>query len=159
MTESMAFRGDLLHDRYVIDEIDQQIVTLLLEDGRRSYGDIGRHVSLSAPSVKRRVDALRERGAITGFTARLNPNALGQTTEALVELFYAPGILLDEVAARLRAVPEVVEAWSVTGDADAIARVRTQSNADLERVIRRLQLDGSVRRTRSQIVLSQLVDR
>jgi DNA-binding Lrp family transcriptional regulator len=159
MTVSMAFRRDLLHDCYVIDEIDQQIVTLLLEDGRRSYGDIGRRVSLSAPSVKRRVDALRERGAITGFTARLNPDALGQTTEALVELFYAPGTLLDEVAERLRAVPEVVEAWSVTGDADAIARVRTQSNADLERVIRRLQLDGSVRRTRSQIVLSQLVDR
>jgi DNA-binding Lrp family transcriptional regulator len=155
----MAFCRDLLHDHCVFDEIDQQIVTLLLEDGRRSYGDIGRRVSLSAPSVKRRVDALRERGAITGFTARLNPNALGQTTEALVELFYAPGTQLDEVAERLRAVPEVVEAWSVTGDADAIARVRTQSNADLERVIRRLQLDGSVRRTRSQIVLSQLVDR
>jgi DNA-binding Lrp family transcriptional regulator len=155
----MAIHGSLLHDHCVIDEIDQQIVTLLLEDGRRSYGDIGRQVSLSAPSVKRRVDALRDRGAITGFTARLNPNALGQTTEALVELFYAPGTLLDEVAARLRAVPEVVEAWSVTGDADAIARVRTRSNADLEGVIRRLQLDGSVRRTRSQIVLSQLVDR
>jgi DNA-binding Lrp family transcriptional regulator len=157
MTDSMAFCGNLLHDRYVIDEIDQQIVTLLLEDGRRSYGDIGRRVSLSAPSVKRRVDALRARGAITGFTARLNPTVLGQTTEALVELFYAPGTQLDEVAQRLRAVPEVVEAWSVTGDADAIARVRTASNADLEGVIRRLQLDGSVRRTRSQIVLSQLV--
>ena len=149
----------MLHDRYVFDEIDQQIVTLLLEDGRRSYGDIGRRVSLSAPSVKRRVDALRERGAITGFTARLNPAAMGQTTEALVELFYAPGTQLDEVAERLRAVPEVVEAWSVTGDADAIARVRTKSNADLEGVIRRLQLDGSVRRTRSQVVLSQLVGR
>lgn len=143
----------------MIDEIDRHIVALLVEDGRRSYGDIGRRVSLSAPSVKRRVDALRERGAITGFTARLDPTALGQTTEALVELFYAPGILLDEVAARLRAVPEVVEAWSVTGDADAIARVRTASNADLEGVIRRLQLDGSVRRTRSQIILSRLVDR
>ncbi len=153
----MAFRVDLLHDRYVIDEIDQQIVTLLMEDGRRSYGDIGRRVSLSAPSVKRRVDALRARGAITGFTARLDPSALGQTTEALVELFYAPGTLLDEVAAGLDGVPEVVEAWSVTGDADAIARVRTASNADLERVIRRLQLDGSVQRTRTQIVLSQLV--
>jgi len=155
----MAIRRDMLHDRYVFDEIDQQIVTLLLEDGRRSYGDIGRRVSLSAPSVKRRVDALRERGAITGFTARLNPAAMGQTTEALVELFYAPGTQLDEVAERLRAVPEVVEAWSVTGDADAIARVRTKSNADLEGVIRRLQLDGSVRRTRSQVVLSQLVGR
>jgi DNA-binding Lrp family transcriptional regulator len=159
MAESMALSPDLLHDHCVIDEIDEQIVTLLLEDGRRSYGDIGRRVSLSAPSVKRRVDALRARGAITGFTARLDPTVLGQTTEALVELFYAPGTQLDEVAERLRAVPEVVEAWSVTGDADAIARVRTASNADLERVIRRLQLDGSVRRTRSQVVLSQLVDR
>jgi DNA-binding Lrp family transcriptional regulator len=153
----MAFPGNLLHNCYVIDEIDQQIVTLLLEDGRRSYGDIGRRVSLSAPSVKRRVDALRARGAITGFTARLDPAVLGQTTEAFVELFFAPGTQLDEVAERLRAVPEVVEAWSVTGDADAIARVRTASNADLEGVIRRLQLDGSVRRTRSQIALSQLV--
>jgi hypothetical protein len=46
-----------------------------------------------------------------------------------VELFYAPGTLLDEVAERLRERPEVVEAWSVTGEADAIARVRTQDNA------------------------------
>ncbi len=140
-----------------MDDIDQQIVALLVEDARRSYGDIGRQVALSAPSVKRRVDALRERGAITGFTALLDHRALGQTTEALVELFYAPGTLLDEVARRLSRHPEVVEAWSVTGDADAIARVRTASNADLERLIMRLQADGSVTRTRSQVVLSQLV--
>jgi DNA-binding Lrp family transcriptional regulator len=142
-----------------MDPLDQQIVALLVEDGRRSYGDIGRRVSLSAPSVKRRVDALRDRGAITGFTALLDHRALGQTTEALVELFYAPGTLLDEITARLHHHPEVVEAWSVTGDADAIARVRTTSNADLERVIMRLQQDGSVVRTRSQVVLSQLVQR
>jgi DNA-binding Lrp family transcriptional regulator len=142
-----------------MDAIDQQIVALLVEDARRSYGDIGRHVSLSAPSVKRRVDALRARGAIEGFTAVLDHRAMGQATEALIELFYAPGTLLDEVAERLRAVPEVVEAWSVTGEADAIARVRTRSNADLERLIRALQEDGSVLRTRSQVVLSALVTR
>jgi DNA-binding Lrp family transcriptional regulator len=140
-----------------MDALDQQIIALLVEDGRRSYGDIGRRVSLSAPSVKRRVDALREHGAITGFTALLDHHAMGQTTEALVELFYAPGTLLDEVAIRLKHHPEVIEAWSVTGDADAIARVRTGSNAELERVIMRLQQDGSVVRTRSQVVLSQLV--
>jgi DNA-binding Lrp family transcriptional regulator len=140
-----------------MDDLDQQIITLLVKDGRRSYGDIGRRVSLSAPSVKRRVDALREHGAITGFTALLDHHAMGQTTEALVELFYAPGTLLDEVTIRLKKHPEVIEAWSVTGDADAIARVRTGSNAELERVIMRLQQDGSVVRTRSQVVLSQLV--
>ncbi len=76
-----------------------------------------------------------------------------------MELFYAPGTLLDEIARRLARHPEVVEAWSVTGEADAIARVRTADNADLERLIMELQRDGQVVRTRSQIVMSQLVRR
>jgi DNA-binding Lrp family transcriptional regulator len=142
-----------------VDTVDHQIVALLVEDARRSYEDIGRRVSLSAPSVKRRVDALRERGAIEGFTAVLDHSAMGRTTEALLELFFAPGTQLDEVAARLRRHPEVAEAWSVTGDADAVARVRTEDNGALERLIMELQRDGSVVRTRSVVVLSRLVTR
>jgi len=125
-------------------------------DGRRTYGDIGEHVSLSPPAVKRRVDRLRASGVLRGFTAVVDHSALGAATEALVELFCAPGTLLDEVARRLKQHPEVVEAWSVTGEADAIARVRTQDNADLERLIMEIQRDGLVERTRSQIVMSQL---
>jgi Lrp/AsnC family leucine-responsive transcriptional regulator len=140
-----------------MDDTDRKILALLVEDGRRSYDDIGRRVSLSAPAVKRRVDRLRARGALRGFTALIDHAALGDHTEALVELFYAAGTQLEEVARTLRAHPEVVEAWSVTGEADAIARVRTRDNADLERLIMDLQRDGSVERTRSQVVLSRLV--
>ena len=142
-----------------MDAVDRQILALLLEDGRRTYDDIAGHVSLSAPSVKRRVDRLLSTGALQGFTALVDDAALGSRTEALVELFYAPGTLLDEVARRLARHPEVVEAWSVTGEADAIARVRTRDNADLERLIMELQRDGLLTRTRSQIVMSQLVRR
>jgi Lrp/AsnC family transcriptional regulator, leucine-responsive regulatory protein len=140
-----------------VDDPDRQILALLVEDGRRTYDDIGRHVSLSAPAVKRRVDRLRERGALHGFTAVVDHAALGDRTEALIELFFAPGTLLEQVARTLRSHTEVVEAWSVTGDADAIARVRTIDNADLERLIMDLQRDGLVQRTRSQVVLSRLV--
>ncbi len=139
--------------------IDRKIVALLIEDARRSYDDIGQQVALSASAVKRRVDRLRRDGAIRGFTAVIDHAALGTATEALLELFYAPGTLLDEVAATLRSHPEVVEAWSVTGEADAIARVRTADNADLERLIMDLQRERLVVRTRSQVVLSRLVDR
>ena len=130
---------------------------MLVEDGRRSYDDLGRHVSLSASAAKRRVDRLRATGALRGFTAVIDQEALGASTEALVELFYAPGTLLDAVADSLRTHPEVVEAWSVTGDPDAIARVRTRDNAALERLIMDLQRDGHVVRTRSQIVMSRLI--
>lgn len=142
-----------------MDDPDKQILALLVEDARRTYDDIGRRVNLSAPSVKRRVDRLRENGALEGFTAVVDHGAMGWNTEALVELFFKPGTQLDEVARILREHPEVAEAWSVTGDADAIARVRTEDNAALERLIMNLQRHGLVIRTRSQIVMSRLVGR
>jgi Lrp/AsnC family transcriptional regulator, leucine-responsive regulatory protein len=142
-----------------VDALDRKILALLQEDGRRTYGDIGKRVRLSAPSVKRRVDKLLASGALEGFTAVVEHGALGWNTEALVELFFEAGTTLDRVAATLREHPEVVEAWSVTGEADAIARVRTEDNADLERLIMDLQRNGLVVRTRSQVVLSRLVSR
>jgi Lrp/AsnC family leucine-responsive transcriptional regulator len=84
---------------------------------------------------------------------------MGWNTEALVELFFRPGTQLDEVGHILREHPEVVEAWSVTGDPDAIARVRTEDNVALERLIMELQRNGLVIRTRSQVVMSRLVGR
>jgi Lrp/AsnC family leucine-responsive transcriptional regulator len=128
-----------------------------VEDGRRTYDDVARRVGLSAPSVKRRVDRLRRSGALEGFTAVVDHGAMGWNTEALVELFFQAGTTLDRVARTLREHPEVVEAWSVTGEADAIARVRTEDNAALERLIMDLQRNGLVIRTRSQVVMSRLV--
>jgi Lrp/AsnC family leucine-responsive transcriptional regulator len=141
------------------DDVDRRILACLTEDGRATYDEVGRRVSLSAPAVKRRVDRLRERGVLKGFTALVDPAALGSTTEALIELFYAPGIGLDEVRESLRPLPEVVEAWSVTGDADCIVRVRARDPQDLERVIMELQRESSVVRTRSLIVMSRLIER
>jgi DNA-binding Lrp family transcriptional regulator len=140
-----------------MDATDRKILALLMDDGRRTYDDLAQRVSLSAPAVKRRVDRLRRDGALRGFTAIVDHAALGASTEALVELYFAPGTLLGQVAAILRRHPEVVEAWSVTGEADAVARVRTADNADLERLIMELQRDGLVVRTSSVVVLSQLV--
>jgi Lrp/AsnC family transcriptional regulator, leucine-responsive regulatory protein len=142
-----------------MDDLDRQILALLVADGRRTYDDIARQVALSAPAVKRRIDRLRATGALQSFTAVIDHAALGDRTEALIELFFAPGTLLDAVAQTLRRHPEVVDAWSVTGEADAIARVRTHDNGDLERLIMDLQRDGLVQRTRSQVVLSRLVHR
>jgi DNA-binding Lrp family transcriptional regulator len=140
-----------------MDAVDREILALLIDDGRRTYDDIAGRVKLTAPSVKRRVDRLRASGALQGYTAVVDHAALGWDTEALVELFYRPGTTLAEVARTLRKHPEVAEAWSVTGEADAIARVRTSDNADLERLIIDLQRNGLVERTRSQVVLSRLV--
>jgi DNA-binding Lrp family transcriptional regulator len=154
-----AYRLPTMIDLLRVDEIDRKIIALLTEDARRTYDDIGGAVALSAPAVKRRVDRLRRDGVLRGFTAVVDPVALGLATEALIELFYAPGIGLDEVRRSLLPHPEVVEAWSITGDADCTVRVRARDPQDLERVIMALQREASVVRTRSQVILSRLVER
>ena len=60
-----------------MDAIDQKIVALMREDARRSFKDIGKRVSLSAPAVKRRVDRLQSEGVIKGYTTTVDHSAFG----------------------------------------------------------------------------------
>src|SRR5579864_8665883 len=96
-----------------LDDIDARIVTALISDARASYAVIGDQVGLSAPAVKRREDRLRASGAITGFTARVDPAALGWTTEAYIELFCGGRTSPEEIATAIRRYPEVVDACTV----------------------------------------------
>src|SRR5579875_3491982 len=103
-----------------LDEIDERIVGALVEDARASYAEIGALVGLSAPAVKRRVDRLRAEGLITGFTALVDPAALGWATEAFVELYCTGRTSPDEIRAAMQDTSEVVAAYTVTGEADAL---------------------------------------
>ena len=142
-----------------VDDIDARIVAALIRDARASYAVIGDEVGLSAPAVKRRVDRLRAAGAITGFSARVDPAAMGWTTEAYVELFCAVRTFPEEIGAAVRRYPEVVAACTVTGEADALVHIRAADVRHFEDVMERIRAEPFVVRTRSVIVLSRLVDR
>ena len=142
-----------------MDDIDARIVAALLRNGRASYAVIGDEVGLSAPAVKRRVDRLRAAGAITGFSARVDPAAMGWTTEAYVELFCGGRTSPDEIGAAVRRYPEVADACTITGEADALVHIRAADVRHFEDVMERIRAEPFVVRTRSVIVLSRLVDR
>ncbi|MFE4016720.1 Lrp/AsnC family transcriptional regulator, partial [Streptomyces sp. NPDC059101] len=90
-----------------LNDLDERIVHALAEDARRSYADIGQEVGLSAPAVKRRVDRLRADGAITGFTVRVDPAALGWETEGFIEIFCRRNTSPDAIHRGLSRYPEV----------------------------------------------------
>jgi DNA-binding Lrp family transcriptional regulator len=142
-----------------VDNIDTRIVAALIRDARLSYAVVGNEVGLSAPAVKRRVDRLRSAGAITGFSARVDPAAMGWTTEAYVELFCGGRTSPDEIASAVRRYPEVADACTVTGEADALVHIRAADVRHFEDVMERIRAEPFVIRTRSVIVLSRLVDR
>src|SRR5260370_24209533 len=107
-----------------LDDLDQKIIGALIEDARATYAEIGTQVGLSAPAVKRRVDRLRATGAITGFSARVDPAVLGWTTEAYVEVFCRGPTSPADIRAAVARYPEVVDACTVTRGADALLRLR-----------------------------------
>jgi DNA-binding Lrp family transcriptional regulator len=139
--------------------MDQQIVAWLSRDARSSYRIIGDAIGLSAPAVKRRVDRLLDSGVIERFSAVIDPRALGWSTECFVELFCEgrtpPGV----IATVLSRYPEVVGAYTITGDPDALVHMRASDTAHLESTLERIRSEPFVVRTRSVIVLSKLLER
>jgi DNA-binding Lrp family transcriptional regulator len=142
-----------------MDAIDQQILGCLLRDGRATYAEIGAEVGLSAPATKRRVDRMRTSGAIRGFTALVDPAALGWTTEAYVEVYCKGTVSPQELRRSLERVPEVVGACTVSGAADALLHVLARDVRHLERALEQVRDERNVDHTESIIVLSRLIDR
>ncbi|HTX84504.1 MAG TPA: Lrp/AsnC family transcriptional regulator [Streptosporangiaceae bacterium] len=141
------------------DDLDRRIVAALVDDARATYAEVGAQVGLSAPAVKRRVDRLRHSGAITGFAAQVDHSALGWTTEAYVELFCRGRTSPAEIAAAVSKHPEVIDACTITGEADALVHIRAADIRHFEQVVERIGAEPFVVRTRSVIVLSTLVHR
>lgn len=141
-----------------IDAVDQRIIALLVADARASYAEIGAKVSLSAPAVKRRVDRLRSSGVIKGFTTVIEPSAVGWTTEAFVELFCTGRTTPAQITVATRRHPEVVGAYTVSGEADALVHLRAADIGHLEQALEKLRAEPFVTSTRSMVVLSRLVE-
>jgi DNA-binding Lrp family transcriptional regulator len=141
----------------LMNPIDRQIVARLVADARSSYSEIGSAVGLSAPAVKRRVDKLLDTGVLRGFTAVVDPGALGWGTEAFVEVHCRGNVAPFRIRDGLLSLPEVVEAYTVSGAADAIVHLRASGIAHLESALERLRALDFVDRTISTVVLSTLV--
>jgi DNA-binding Lrp family transcriptional regulator len=142
-----------------MDATDREIVALLREDARRSFQDIGRHVHLSAPAVKRRVDRLERSGVILGYTAIVDPPVFGWHAEAFVDM-YCEGRMPGEAIKRaVENEPGVVSAHTVAGEASALLHVMAEDTKGLESVLERIRASDGVSRTVTQVVLSTLFQR
>ena len=140
--------------------MDRRLIDCLLEDGRAGYAALGDRVGLSAPAVKRRIDRLVDDGVVRGFTAVIDPDLMGWSVEAYVEVHCRGTISPEELRAAFAQVPEVREAATVSGAADAILHLVARDVRDLERALERVRLEvANVDHTDTAIVLSRLIDR
>src|SRR5207253_8813310 len=113
-----------------IDATDRKIIGELGSDGRVSFAELGRRVSLSPPAVAERVQRLERAGVITGYRAELDPLALGYALTAIVRVKPAPRQLdrIPELAAQL---PQVGECLRITGEDCFLLTVHLRSIDEL----------------------------
>jgi len=137
----------------VLDDVDRRIIDLLIEDGRRSASEIGRHVNLSPAAAKRRIDRLERLGVITGYRPVVDHAKLGNAIEAFVEVRFEGATQVADIDTAFAKLSELVEAFTIAGDPDALVRLRVADLDHLKRVIDQIRRRGGIVGTKTLIVL------
>jgi Lrp/AsnC family leucine-responsive transcriptional regulator len=136
-----------------VEDLDRQIVQLLVKDGRMSYTDLGKATGLSTSAAHQRVRRLEQRGVIRGYTAIIEPEAVGLSLTAFISIKPIDPSAPDDMPDRLAHLPEIEACHSVAGDENYILKVRVGSPSELEQLLSTVRSAANVS-TRTTVVLS-----
>lgn len=142
-----------------LDRIDRRILDVLQENGRISMTDLAQQVGLSATPCTERVRRLERDGVITGYHARVSPQALGKKLLVFVEIKLSSRSeeVFERVRRELIHIPEVMECHLVSGDFDYLIKARIGEMSEYRRLLGDLltQLPPAAE-SRSYVVMEEL---
>ncbi len=129
-----------------------------MADGRATLSNLAEKASLSVSAVQSRVRRLEARGVIRGYSAKVDPEALGQLLSAFVAITPLDPSQPDDAPALLQHIPGIEECHSVAGEESYMLLVRVASPRHLEQLLQEIRATANVR-TRSTIILQTFYDR
>ncbi|MDT5118063.1 MAG: Lrp/AsnC family transcriptional regulator, leucine-responsive regulatory protein [Mycobacterium sp.] len=136
-----------------LDDIDRILVRQLVADGRATLAELAASAGLSVSAVQSRVRRLEARGVVSGYSARINPEAVGQLLSAFVAITPLDPSQPDDAPARLAHIEEIEACHSVAGEESYVLLVRVGSARVLEELLQRIRTTANVQ-TRSTIILN-----
>lgn len=142
-----------------LDSFDLKLLERLQTDAQIPMARLAEEIGLSAPACYRRIRRLRESGAIAREVAVVQPRTLGWPLSMLVMVTLEREGLhtIDEMMRVLRGVPEVVEAWNVTGDEDFVVRMVARDMESYDELARQLfAADERVRSFKTLVIIRQV---
>jgi Lrp/AsnC family leucine-responsive transcriptional regulator len=136
-----------------MEEIDRQIVELLCADGRMSFTDVGKRTGLSTSAAQQRVRRLEQRGVLRGYTAVVDPDAIGLPLTAFISVKPTDAAAPDDAPDALADIAAIEACYSVAGDENYILKVRVATPGALEALLGEIRSKANVS-TRTTVVLS-----
>jgi Lrp/AsnC family transcriptional regulator len=143
-----------------IDEIDRAILRILQNDAALSVDDISAKVHLSRNACWRRIKAMEQSGVITARVALVDPASVGVplTAMVLIRTNAHDAAWMKQFQTTLRALPEVVGAYRMTGDLDYVLRVRVADVPAYDAFYKRLTSQISVSDISASFVMEEIKD-
>ncbi|QIP87678.1 Lrp/AsnC family transcriptional regulator [Streptomyces sp. Tu 2975] len=145
-------------DSVALDPIDLQILRLLQNDARTTYRDLAAEIGVAASTCLDRVARLRRSGVILGHRLALDPARLGRGLQALLSVQVRPHRreLIGPFVERIRALPESLALFHLTGPDDYLVHVAVTDMADLQRlVIDEFTSQREVARVETRLIFQQ----
>jgi Lrp/AsnC family leucine-responsive transcriptional regulator len=144
-----------------LDKFDLAILAVLQQDARASLQDISARVGLSTTPCWTRIKKMETEGVIQGYTVRIDPAAVGFRETVIVQLTLESHSdeMLEGFGKALAEIPEVLDAYLISGDYDYLIRIAVRDTRDYERLLReRLYRIPGIRQSKSSFVLRLLKD-
>src|SRR6201984_19990 len=136
-----------------LDDIDRILMRELVADGRATLAELAASAGLSVSTVHSRVLRLESRGVVSGYSARINPEAVGHLLSAFVAITPLDPSQPDDAPGRLEHIEEIESCHSAAGEKSLILPVRVESAPSLEDLLHRIRTTANVQ-TRSTIILN-----
>ncbi|WP_088890655.1 Lrp/AsnC family transcriptional regulator [Leptolyngbya ohadii] len=138
-----------------LNEADSKILQQMMSQGRITWAELAHGLELSAPAAADRVRRLEEKGVIQGYTARINPEAIGCHLTAFVAVTLEHPRHREGFLQLVQQLTAIQECHHVTGDDDYLLKIRCRHTRDLEHLVsEQLKSLPGILRTRTTIVLS-----
>ena len=133
-----------------MDKKDKQIIQLLKENGRESYGNLGKKVGLSEGAIRKRIKILSNSGVIRKFTVKIGEV---EGAEAITLLATSPSSPTQEVSKRIKEIKNVETIYEVTGEYDIIAVINGMNVVEVNECIEKIRRVNGIMKTNTMIVL------
>ena len=136
------------------DSIDNKILELLSQDGRKSASNIADEIGLSVPATTDRIKKLQDLGVIIGFKPIINSKEINLDITAFITVYSESSKNFEKVVSNAKVNKNIMKCYTTTGDGSHLLLVKVENTEKLEKLLRTIQSWPGVSRTQTQIVLS-----
>lgn len=144
--------------KYILDEIDHQILDILIENARTPFTDIAKKLLVSAGTIHVRVKKMEDEGIIQGSTLTLNYEKMGYSFIAHVGIFLEKTSMTHSVIDHLKKIPNITVAYVTAGKYNIFCKVRAKDTHDAKDVIYKIDDIVGVNRTETMISLEESIN-